>query len=657
MEDATQPFQLSSTEDNTIVENTQVYDNNTTHSNDQSSIPPSTTLLSSSSSSSSSSNPTDTIEETNNNEETEETDSNNNGYLTIRRKQQAQNHYKPHPTLLKNLEKSSSSSAAMLEAVEKVRKEQEKAKARAERFGIPYVEPDIRQLNILTKTEYMRLIGQSKPGEVTGFDPTTSSEQDKRAARAARFGTTVFNYEKERLLSAGLTEEAINLRQTYRDRAAKFKQASAIDIAIAKAAVAALGPASEFTEEAVRMSSMEDTDGTVLTSSSNTGDNTTVIKPKEEAIPRSDALHMRAYEYIPASNEDIQAFFSPLRPAYIEWLNGSSLNIIFEDAGTASRALELLSEPIPIVPDVAPVLDSWRFCPKPLIKQKRNEYAPAGAETTVYLRFATNLDTKERAPKTRGARSQGTYSRNGLFSQRAVNAELNRREILQEQIAEGRLNPDMVIKSLVTGPNDVNTAVHIASRIGHALTTTANHLQQQLNPSTETTEIDTIDMDMDKGIVDGTSNNTLKITVDISRSRSEDQPIQAGFVVKRNVRNRVIVRSTAEPPATISAITTNNKSSGRKSLGGKRNRHEEEEELYNHNVDKINLLIKEDEKNLRQEAAIADELNSTNLQTDLTSTTTTTTTATTLEQTLPSTTIESTTTLQSSESNTGDNDI
>lgn len=655
MEDTTQPVQLSSHDDN---ENENRYSSSLLSSSSSSF---SSAIMDENSSSSSTNN--NTPHDINNNNETNpsavlesstslsssafdtvappdlsssssmdtgtDTPSSSRSYLAIRRSQHA--NYKMPPTLVKNLEHVSS--AALTEAAEKVRKEQEKAKARAERFNLPYVEPDIRQLNILTKTEYMRLISQSKPGEVTGFDPTAAAEQEKRTARAARFGTTVFSYDKERLLSAGFTEDAINLRQTFRDRAAKYKQASAIDIAIAKAAVAALGAASESTEEAVRMSSMEDTDGTIVASS------TVSSFVKEEAIVRPDALHMRAYEYIPASDEDIRAFCSPLRPAYIEWLNGSSLNIIFEDTGTASRAIELLSEPIPIVPDVPPVLDSWRFCPKPLIKQKSNQYAPAGAETTVYLRFATNLDTKERAPRTRGARSQGTFSKHGLFSQRAVNAELMRREILQEQITEGQLNPDTVIKSLATGPSDVSTAVHIASRIGHALTSTATHLKQKLNPDTMMTE-ESMNTERDdnensstnnnsnKNISNNRKNSTLQITVDVSRSGNDNQPIKDGFIVKRNGRSRVIVRasldkaspntqkntgsssskgtaltSTASPSEgnTVTSSSSSSSSAG----GGKRTRANEEE--YANDMDKLNLFIKEEENNLRTEAAISDE--------------------------------------------------
>jgi hypothetical protein len=43
----------------------------------------------------------------------------------------------------------------------------------------------------------------------------------------------------------------------------------------------------------------------------------------------------------------------------------------------------------------------------------------------VYLRFATSLDTKSKAVKTQGARSQGTYSKEGLYSKKAIQKDVN----------------------------------------------------------------------------------------------------------------------------------------------------------------------------------------------------------------------------------------
>ncbi len=50
-----------------------------------------------------------------------------------------------------------------------------------------------------------------------------------------------------------------------------------------------------------------------------------------------------------ASSKDLNAFFNGLGTSWIEWLNGVSLNIMFDDAFTAERALHMLSVPIPVV--------------------------------------------------------------------------------------------------------------------------------------------------------------------------------------------------------------------------------------------------------------------------------------------------------------------
>ena len=43
----------------------------------------------------------------------------------------------------------------------------------------------------------------------------------------------------------------------------------------------------------------------------------------------------------------------------------------------------------------------------------------------MYLRFATSSDTKGNAAKTQGARSQGTYSKEGLYSKKAIQKDVN----------------------------------------------------------------------------------------------------------------------------------------------------------------------------------------------------------------------------------------
>jgi hypothetical protein len=426
------------------------------------------------------------------------------------------------------------------DAAAKVEAERARHRARAERFGTAYKEPEIRGGgvlgNILTKEEYLRLAQMKGKDEVTstGFDPTTKAEADKRAARASRFGVAAFDYEHERLSSAGLSAEAIELRRARRQRAAKFGAVDPIDVAIAKAAALALGTMKDEEEDdeeeevvagaggegagsaamaeegegavvpaAVVGSSADGETATASSSSSSSssssaadgpaateeemgmetaGASAAAPEPAAPAEPRPGVLHLRAYKYLPASTSDLHAFFSPLRPSFVEWLNGVSVNVVFEDPGTAARALELVSEPIPLVPSVPPPPPGgWRVCLKPLVKGKTDKYAAAGAETTVYLRPATTDDAKDKAKKTAGARTHGAYSRGGLFSKRAVARE---RRIAEDLLIDGGAggggggdgdgDADFDIDAGTRA--GISKAIHVVSHVNKALAAAAGRL-------------------------------------------------------------------------------------------------------------------------------------------------------------------------------------
>jgi hypothetical protein len=251
-------------------------------------------------------------------------------------------------------------------------------------------------------------------------------------------------------------------------------------------------------------------------------------EPAEVGVPRPNVLHLRAYQYLPAATADISAFFSPLRPSYVEWLNAISINVHFADKGTAARALERLTEPIPVVTEVPPVPAGWRMSLKPLVKLKSDRYAPAGAETTVYLRQATTLDTKARAAHTAGPRKHGTFSKNGMFSRRAVQRELRRAEADAMDV-----EPEEELKALVSGgkirPQD---AAHVVTRVRTALTAAVQRqdlLQRELG-SKGAGGPDEDDGDVDVGTA------TLRVTVELPRgARERGAPM---------VRSRKVVRET-----------------------------------------------------------------------------------------------------------------
>ena len=285
---------------------------------------------------------------------------------------------------------------------------------------------------------------------VTGFDTLAPEEKAKGVSRAARFGGPVFDFEKERAAAAGLGEDELRVRRERRERATRFGVDDALDIALANGALAALGAACMDTaagpipddfidaigannDQLVAQVVMDEVSATTFASldtasaaavarsiqtsvdpmgeeekmsAALTASAAVALVPRSiplgAAEPRPEAIHMRAHRYLPAATRDVFAFVAPLRPTRVEWLNGVSLNIVFADADTASRAVELLSEPVPTVKGVKRVHPAWRTCLRPIEKQGTDDYAPRGAETTVWLRPATTHDHKAFAPATHG---------------------------------------------------------------------------------------------------------------------------------------------------------------------------------------------------------------------------------------------------------------
>lgn len=338
-------------------------------------------------------------------------------------------------------------SADLADAVRKVQEARAKARARAEKFGTEYQEPSL--FDVLSVTEAKRLALQKEAGTISGVDSVDESDE-RRKARAERFGVTPFTFQDEAMRMAGLTEDEIRLRKERRERAAKFGVDDELDVAIAKAALEALGPARGSSAAAAApsadASAMATEEGAVasddaimfadeqqaavvadIAAGSASGSSSSAMIEDAGAdadddpslpalVPRPTAIHLCVGKYLPAASGDIMAFFSHFRPSFVEWLNGRAVNVLFEDAATAKRALECLSEPIPRVKGVAPVDPAWRVCLKPLEKRRTDKYAVAGSSVTVYLRPATSHDTKELVGGSEGPRTHGTFSHGGTYS-------------------------------------------------------------------------------------------------------------------------------------------------------------------------------------------------------------------------------------------------
>ena len=295
----------------------------------------------------------------------------------------------------------------------------EEAKAvyarRAARFGIPAIDPATAAVEVAARAAAegpkqkiaaasvaaaaraaaaaaARVVTRPLP-LVTGFN---ALNEERRLARGIRFGLAwpIVDFVGAAATAAGLGSEEIAVRKERRKRADRFGQPDPLDVAIARAALVAVE--ADFVAVSVAVGG-----------------------PDAPAI-RPEALHLRGVGYLPASTGDIYAWFGDLRPSAVAWLNGVSVVAIFADAGSCARALAALTEPVPSAAGVAPVWVGWRVALKPLVKGRTDRYAPAGTETTLFVRQATALDTKENAPGTTGPSTHGTFSRSGEYSLRRV---------------------------------------------------------------------------------------------------------------------------------------------------------------------------------------------------------------------------------------------
>lgn len=331
---------------------------------------------------------------------------------------------------------------SLAEAKRRYEEEIDRAKKRAERFGKPYVAPNVFNpiLGIGSKSEIVQVLKQQKgeTGVVTGFDPLADDERKKAEARAARFGIGVSQsnvYEKIRFEQAGLSDLERNLREERRRRAQRFGKDDELDLNLAKAAAIALEDdplvvIAKHNAAATAAAAAASSSSSAASSAEGEGEGAVAAAPAPAPLPlpmqRFNALHVRGQGYLPCASADLYRFFGDTyKPTYIEWLNGVSLNAIFADAGTAKRAYEAFTEEVPklIAPpaEVAEALPyinaaGYRVALKPLIKGKTDKWAAAGTQTTIYLRFATTDDTKEKAPGTTGHRTHGTFSKHGEYS-------------------------------------------------------------------------------------------------------------------------------------------------------------------------------------------------------------------------------------------------
>ena len=206
--------------------------------------------------------------------------------------------------------------AAVLEA------ERVKAKKRAERFGQEYKEPkaNVVARGLMSRKEVLAMRKEqalkkiNRRGEfVAGIDVFDPEEEAKRAARAAKFGTNA---------PSALTPEqqAIKDRRDAQDAQRLVANAAALQEAYADA--------------------MDDGTGAIAGSADVAQDFfESRVDPEVDASWRSDAVHLYGVDHM--TTNDCMGYFHEYGPVFVEWINDSSCNVVFNDEHTARRAIRM----------------------------------------------------------------------------------------------------------------------------------------------------------------------------------------------------------------------------------------------------------------------------------------------------------------------------
>ncbi|GMH62372.1 hypothetical protein TrLO_g6543 [Triparma laevis f. longispina] len=218
-------------------------------------------------------------------------------------------------------------------------KECERQKARAEKFGNEYKTPDLESFAKWSEAKMMK--SNPSKGFITGIDTESKEEEDKRKSRAERF-------ERDRKREAA--------RKRGRDPDDDEEEEEEDGMADASLEV-------EGAAEATTMKGGEPLNAQQAYSNqwlwkyrvdpnmgsgdafadAMAGADSTEKQIKEKI--HLFCIDLAAFKQI--RSDDILAHFADFGPSYVEWLSETSVNVMFEDAFSAARAMKALGQDIP----------------------------------------------------------------------------------------------------------------------------------------------------------------------------------------------------------------------------------------------------------------------------------------------------------------------
>lgn len=232
--------------------------------------------------------------------------------------------------------------------------EREKHRLRAQKFGVEYKDPSTSRRDFKHQFKH-QVIAEKRAGAgfTTGFDLFTEEETEKRQQRAARFNmpTNGINW-----TGAEIAEDERKRRQ----RAERFGTT--------------VSPAGEENGGLMDVDLFEDRKEAPV-----------------EAERRLDVVHIYGVDLL--STKDILSYFGDYGPKYIEWINDSSANVVFNDSATASRAMAGMG--VPMASDDLPAgasLDNPQAMQ--YVWHKGKDFVKASSDIPLVFRIATVMDVK-----------------------------------------------------------------------------------------------------------------------------------------------------------------------------------------------------------------------------------------------------------------------
>lgn len=329
-------------------------------------------------------------------------------------------------------------------------KECEKAKKRAEKFGIEYKQPQPDAF--FTWSEARKMRANPERGFITGFDIMDEKEQEKQRKRKERFfGQDAKDDDDGDGDDDDMEEEEQRnddymLGERRNDHHNKSSNLQMVELSEAWDNEDLVGsmrvdPPECLWNKRSKSDAMEDDgndqdpgDDMALEEENkdNSNDNNDHVKYVPTKI-HLFAIDWAAFKQI--RSDDILSYFRVYGPSYVEWLGELSCNIHFEDKFSASRALEGLSRVLPMeIPSTGGTKEckeiakqggedvmvpshheeeeegkkaisntnlgimGWRICNRPIYKIRSDRYGRRGTRSRCIVRIATSLDVLEERP-------------------------------------------------------------------------------------------------------------------------------------------------------------------------------------------------------------------------------------------------------------------